>query len=87
MSQNYRDSGDGFVDSRGEAGSGKKDSGKTVVISQAQNALNAVIVGEPVLTKAQGIRIWIAPWEDKDRDLNYSWVYIRTKDSEWKILK
>lgn len=88
MSQTYRETGDNFVDMRDQPEDvGKKSSGRVVVVSQAQNALNAVIAGEPVLTKPQGLRIWIAPWEDKDHDLNYSWVYIRTKDSQWTILK
>lgn len=32
-------------------------------------------------------RLWVKPWEDKDRDLNYSYIYVRVKDSEWTALQ
>lgn len=88
MSEVYDRTGDGFVDERGIDKKNRK-SKKTIGIDikPSHNAINAVISGEPVLTKAEGLRIWIAPWSDKNNDLNFSYVYIRTKDAEWTVLK
>lgn len=83
MSQVYQSTGDGFVDTRESGPTGDK---KHRVVAVAHNAINAVVSGEPVLTQAQGMRVWVAPWEDKDGNLNFSYVYIRTKDAQWAIL-
>ena len=88
MSEVYERTGDGFVDERGKSEKKNKNQKSTgLTIKPSHNAINAVIAGEPVLTKAEGLRIWIAPWSDKNKDLHFSYVYIRTKDAEWTILK
>jgi conjugal transfer pilus assembly protein TraV len=88
MSEVYDRTGESFVDSRGKSEKSKKNIKSTGVnIKTSRNAINAVIAGEPVLTKAEGLRIWIAPWSDKNKDLHFSYVYIRTKDAEWTLLK
>lgn len=91
MSEVYDRTGDAFLDDRGQNKKAKKvkhDSMATgIQIKPSRNAINAVIAGEPVLTKAEGLRIWIAPWSDKNKDLHFSYVYIRTKDAEWTLLK
>lgn len=91
MSEVYDKTGDTFTDDRGKNNKAKKarnDASVTgIQIKASRNAINAVIAGEPVLTKAEGLRIWIAPWSDKNKDLHFSYVYIRTKDAEWTLLK
>lgn len=97
MSQIYDDTGKGFSDYREGTGDEKKDdekkgddSGKgsgRVVISNTVKGINELQPGDPVLTKPQTLRVWIKPWEDKDKDLNFSFVYIRVKDSTWTVLQ
>ena len=70
MSEVYDKTGDGFADERGRSEKSKKNQKSTgLTIKPSRNAINAVIAGEPVLTKAEGLRIWIAPWSDKNKDL------------------
>lgn len=92
MSQVYGATGEGFVDYRdgqptSESARKGKASGQSVVIGETAKALNDLQPGDPVLTKPKVLRAWIAPWEDKDSDLNYSYVYIRVKESEWTVLR
>lgn len=96
MSQTYDATGSGFRDYRedGYDGSGaKRKDGEArkdrpaIVVGNTVKGLNEVQPGDPVLTKPQVLRVWIKPWEDKDRDLNYSFIYVRVKDSEWTALK
>ncbi|HMX98666.1 MAG TPA: TraV family lipoprotein [Agitococcus sp.] len=90
MSEVYDRTGDTFVDNRGSLKQGKKTektANKEIDIKPSRNGINTVIAGEPVLAKAAGLRIWIAPWTDKNNDLHFSYVYIKTKDAEWTITK
>ncbi len=90
MSEVYDRTGDAFVDNRGGLKQGKKTdktANKEIDIKPSRNGINTVIAGEPVLAKAAGLRIWIAPWTDKNNDLHFSYVYIKTKDAEWTITK
>lgn len=42
--------------------------------------------GMPIRTPEQVIRVWIAPWEDKDGDLrDQSFVYLTLRTSRWQI--
>ena len=42
--------------------------------------------GMPIRTPEQVIRVWIAPWEDKDGDLrDQSFVYLTLNSSRWQI--
>ena len=92
MSQVYDDTGKNFQDYRQGTGKqakyDKKKAGiNTVVVSNTVKGINELSAGDPVLTKPQVLRAWIKPWEDKEKDLNYSFVYIRVKDSEWTVLQ
>lgn len=94
MSQIYDNTGPGFEDYReGTGKEAKYDSqqdakkGGSIVISNTVKGINELQAGDPVLTKPQVLRAWIKPWEDKEKDLNYSFVYIRIKDSEWTVLQ
>lgn len=93
MSQIYDGTGAGFEDYREGKGketkyaSGNGKQGGAVVIGNTVKGINELQAGDPVLTKPQVLRAWIKPWEDKEKDLNYSFVYIRVKDSEWTVLQ
>lgn len=94
MSQVYSNTGAGFQDYReaGYDGRGAKDreahkDRPAIVVGNTVKSLNETQPGDPVLTKPQVIRVWVKPWEDKDRDLNYSYIYVRVKDSEWTALQ
>lgn len=91
MSQVYGDTGSGFRDYRenqtDEKHGGGKKTAKQVVVSNAVKGVNELQPGDPVLTKPQVLRVWVKPWEDKDKDLNYSYIYLRTKEAEWTVLK
>ena len=94
MSQIYDDTGSGFKDYR-EQGSSEEDSKKAkgkkkesqVVIGNTVKGINELQPGDPVLTKPEVLRVWVKPWEDKEKDLNYSFIYIRTKESTWTVLE
>lgn len=94
MSQVYSSTGAGFRDYREEGaqeggdhdGKSKKDR-PAIVVGNTVKGLNEVQPGDPVLTKPQVLRVWVKPWEDKERDLNYSFIYVRVKDSEWTALQ
>lgn len=91
MSKVYAETGNGFKDYREDQLTEKKDKTRkensVVVIGSTVKGLNELQPGDPVLTKPQVLRVWVKPWEDKDRDLNYSYIYVRTKDSEWTALQ
>lgn len=95
MSQTYDATGSGFHDYREDGyagGEGKRDGEArkdrpAIVVGNTVKGLNEIAPGDPVLTKPQVLRVWIKPWEDKDRDLNYSFIYVRVKDSEWTALQ
>lgn len=90
MSQVYSATGAGFHDYREAGTANSKDRRKAapaIVIGPAVKGLNELQPGDPVLTRPQALRVWVRPWQDKDRDLNYSYIYVRTKDSEWTALQ
>lgn len=92
MSQIYDKTGTGFEDYREGKGEqakhGKsKKSVDSIVIANTVKGINELQAGDPVLTKPQVLRAWIRPWEDKEKDLNYSFVYIRVRDSQWTVLQ
>ncbi len=42
--------------------------------------------GEPVLTPPRILRVWIAPWEDENRDLHSeTYLYLRLEDGHWTL--
>ncbi len=42
--------------------------------------------GEPILTKAHVMRIWVAPWEDSEGDLHdQSYIYVVANAGRWAI--
>ncbi|TDR30287.1 TraV family lipoprotein [Hydromonas duriensis] len=42
--------------------------------------------GMPVRTPEQVMRVWVAPWEDKDGDLrDQSYMYLTLRESRWQI--
>ncbi|MHB0991744.1 MAG: type IV conjugative transfer system lipoprotein TraV [Burkholderiales bacterium] len=42
--------------------------------------------GEPILTKAHVMRIWVAPWEDSEGDLHdQSYIYVVANSGRWAI--
>lgn len=42
--------------------------------------------GMPIRTPVKVLRVWIAPWEDKDGDLrDQSYVYLALNESRWQI--
>lgn len=93
MSAIYERTGGQFQDYREpsylpvEGGKRGAKSGKTVTIGNPVNKLNELQPGDAVLTTPQVMRVWFRPWPDKDGDLNYSFTYIKVKDSEWTVLK
>lgn len=92
MTQVYEDTGNGFRDYREEGAEGKSSKQQPkkesqIVVSNTVKGLNELQPGDPVLTKPKVLRVWVKPWEDKERDLNYSYLYIRVKDSTWTVLE
>lgn len=55
-------------------------------IASVNSILEPVKSGTPLLSKPLVMRIYLTPWEDKDRDLNMgSFVYVRVRDAEWQL--
>lgn len=91
MSQVYDATGEGFSDYREKPltdGADKKQGvGAPIVIGETVASLNALQPGDHIMTRPQHLKILFTPWEDRDRDLNYSYVFIRVRDAEWTVLK
>lgn len=91
MGQVYDRTGGGFKDYRDTGHipveGQRRNGGKTVIIGNPVNKLNELQPGDAVLTTPQVMRVWFKPWPDKDGDLNYSFTYIKVRESEWTVLK
>ncbi len=88
MTEVYNETGNGYSDYRyGSDKKGKKTKGPVVKVASTYSGVNAIAPGDPVLTKPVSMRVWVAPWQDTEKDLNFSYVYIRVKDAEWSVLK
>lgn len=91
MSQVYDATGRQFADYRDGKISGSSkpttNDGPSILIGETINSLNVLRPGDPLLTRPKVLKVWIKPWEDKDHDLNYSYIIIRVGDSEWTAVK
>jgi len=55
-------------------------------VGAAHKAVNYANPGDPILTKPVIIRVLVAPWEDKQNDLNAGgYVYLKLRESEWVL--
>lgn len=58
----------------------------TKVDNQTNATRRTPYSGMPIRTPIKVLRVWIAPWEDKDGDLrDQSYVYLTLNQSRWQI--
>lgn len=69
-----------------EASNDNPSSEATIVVPKIQNSVGMQSSRSPLVSAPKVIRIWIAPWEDKDGVLHdQSYIYAFANKPEWKL--
>ncbi|MCH9741631.1 MAG: type IV conjugative transfer system lipoprotein TraV [Proteobacteria bacterium] len=64
----------------------KGDSESTIIVPKIQNSVDMKASHSPLVSAPKVIRIWIAPWEDKEGVLHdQSYIYAFANKPEWKL--
>ena len=89
----YDRTNNGFVDYRHQQDAGKAGSkghrynhfvDDRIRVGAAHKQLNYANPGDPILTQPVILRVLVAPWEDKQNDLNAGgFLYLKLRESEW----